>query len=186
MKSYWRRIRGKLLRAERKKAVDSACRYERNQGTLLIDCTSCPGDRELSSPSCLNAVSRVLSRESGVTEIVLSGEWETSYGEATLDILKSIAEVVRFIRHARIRRKRFDKCDQCPASPEEIFSEILGSFPEIEMPENVHSYHVPSEGTRFACRECLDSIVENIAHIDRMMRSVRKEIANGSDTVESG
>ncbi len=156
--------------------MNSGCQYDREQGTLLLRCASCSGDQDLASRSCLNSALRVLSDESGAERMVLCGAWEISYGETALDIMKDIAEVIRFIKQARISNKRFDKCDQCPVSPYSIFSEILGVFPRIKKAEDIHYHLVDSENTKFACEECLASSRENVTHINRMMESIQKKM----------
>jgi hypothetical protein len=163
------------------------CNFSRDDGELIIDCHSCSGGQDLHDDLCFRSVLRVLSSGAKVDSLILSGNWEVSYGGDCVRALCSFASVVRFCQELSKMPAMFQDCKGCALSPERFFGQLVDRLPTIPDAEQLSLIRVQSSKHQRACKECIDRSRSKLLQIGFTIEDLGRAVArNAFMVVEAG
>ncbi|NYT12488.1 MAG: hypothetical protein GKC03_08095 [Methanomassiliicoccales archaeon] len=136
---------------------------------------------------CFRSVLRVLSSGARVDSLILSGNWEVSYGGDCVRAMCSLASVVRFCQELARTSTMFQDCKGCVLSPERFFGQLVDRLPIVPNAEQLSSFQVQSAKHQSACKECVDRSRSKLLQIDFAIEELRKYVARSAYmVVEAG
>jgi hypothetical protein len=163
------------------------CHHSREDRELIIDCHSCSGGQGLHDELCFRSVLRVLSSGARVDSLILSGNWEVSYGGDCVRALCSLASVVRFCQELAKTPTMFQDCKGCALSPERFFGQLVNRLPIVPNSEQLSSIQVQSAKHQRACKECIDRSRSKLLQIGFAIEELGKYVARSAYmVVEAG
>lgn len=104
----------------------SGAEVVRLDGTLTIDCRTCPGPQDLTEQACMRCCLGSLSGTASCTRIVLSRHMDVAYEGACIEVLQELAEAVRMCRGVASEERG---CQACPARPSLVLGSLADSIP---------------------------------------------------------
>jgi len=159
--------------APRPESDGPGCRARKMNGTLVMDCQGCSGGQSLDSPQCFRGVVKALSRESGVNEILLSRDWEISYGEDCVRALEGLSDVVKFLSSVQFH-DAFEDCASCRCSPRAIIPGLIESLPSSDPGWAAASLQRGPHGK--ACGGCVRSLKADLEHAANLMSEAERRV----------
>lgn len=153
------------------------CNYNRNGNELVIDCDGCEGQQDLGNERCLMAILNILSREAGVEEIILSGNWEISYRGDSIHALGSMAKIVRFCHDLSMLPNRFQDCSTCPLAPYKFYRSLARGLPTLPPRVNIERLAKVSSKHPHGCHECIERIQSNTDGMRYSLDELEKDVA---------
>lgn len=156
------------------------CHHTREDGELIIDCHSCPGGQDLHDDFCFRSVLRALSSGARVDSLILSGNWEVSYGRDCVRALCSLASVVRFCQELSKMPTMFQDCKGCALSSERFFGQLVDRLPMVPNADQLSSIQVQSAKHQRACKECIDRSRSKLLQIGFAIEELGKDVARSA------
>jgi len=171
----------------RKPCSRSDCQYSREAGELIIDCRSCTGGQDLHDEKCFRSVLRALASGAEVKRLILSGNWEVSYGGDCVRALCSLASVVRFCRELSKTPVKFQDCRGCALSPGRFFGQLVDRLPVVPNENQLSSIKIQSGKHQRACMECIDRSRSKLLQMGSAIEELGKGVARSAFmVVEAG
>ena len=102
-------------------------RMQCQDGSVIIDCRTCPGVQDLGDPGCMRCLLRTLARTPSAERLVLSKNLDVAYEGGCVEALLELAEAVRM---CRIPPQAPDRaCQSCPSRPSLVLGNLADSIP---------------------------------------------------------
>ena len=152
----------------------SECSYSRSEGSLLFDCRGCAQGKDLNDSVCLKRVISVLAEQTDVSEVVLSGDWESLYREGCVRVLNAYAELVRACRSSNLMAQGGEQCQSCANDPRKLVAAIADRAP---MPWDDLRRRAASVNIRPGCYACAASTSSVMTRLDALARGIDRTVA---------
>jgi hypothetical protein len=108
--------------------VQDKSRAQLRDGTLVIDCRGCHGEKDLGDQACMRCALKVLSRLPGFDRLVLSGSLDVAYEGGCVQLLRGLAEAVRLCREEACTSND-RSCSNCTTRPSLVLERLADSIP---------------------------------------------------------
>lgn len=139
----------------------------------MIDCLGCPNGQDLGNEACLKSVIAAMADKGATLEILLRGDRDVRLHGPGVEMLREVADLVGMARELSKRSDLTERCDQCPASAEKVFTlcaeRLLRLSPLVTEP-NFRS----SSPT---CRRCRERVDAEIARIRDRYHRIEKRLS---------
>jgi hypothetical protein len=152
------------------------CRYERQGDELIVACQQCEGKHDLTDRACLGGVIAALEDEGGVSQVLLSGDWDVVYGSGCAAVLRSLADIWCFCREAARPRHTSKECADCSSNPSLVFRAVSSSL--------LNDWQVGCKGSLprarsvdARCGRCREETRRGLEQIAQLMGEVERQIA---------
>jgi hypothetical protein len=150
------------------------CIWSRSEDSLLFECRGCAQGKDLNDVVCLKRVIAVLSEQTDVKEVVLSGDWESMYREGCVRVLNAYAELVRACRSSSLMVQGGEQCQSCPNDPRKLVSAIADRAP---MPWDDLRRRASSTSVRPGCYSCSASTASLITRLETIAKGIDRTVA---------
>lgn len=156
------------------------CPRSRDGTTLVIDCRSCEGKQDLLDRECLSSALKSLASEPGVEEVILTGDWDVSYGGECVRALCSLATVVRFCFDLSTISAGHKFCKGCPLSPERFYSSIPNDLLSLPDGQHLSSFARQSGKHNGVCDDCIQRVGSNLSQIKGSLEEIGMDVTRSA------
>lgn len=167
--------------------ANAGCPRSREGTALVMDCGSCEGKQDLLDKECLRSVLKSLSSEPGIEEVILSGEWDVSYGDECVRALCSMATVVRLCLDLSTISPGRKSCSACPFSSKTLYSSISNDLFSLPDEQYLSSCARQYGRGKKVCNDCIQRAGSNISQIRDCLEKIGMDVTRSAfGVVEAG
>ncbi len=139
----------------------------------MIDCLGCPNGQDLANEACIMSVIAAMADKGATQQILLRGDRDVRLHGSGVEMLRQVADLVRMARELSKHSGVTERCDQCPASAEKVFTLCAERLLRLSPLATEHNFR-PSSST---CRRCRERAESEMARIRDRYHRIEKRLS---------
>ncbi|MBM4250076.1 MAG: hypothetical protein FJ149_11780 [Euryarchaeota archaeon] len=172
----------------KKRDGEAACRHSLGQEgrelVLTLECKECGGRGPFSDPGCLGGALEVLSAESGVDSLIVSGHLECQLRPEGMAVLDRLVLLAGDLQQLSLRDppRGYRDCGRCALRPAELFPSLrtvlladAAGFPSA-LRDRIARLLATGRPAGEVCRQCLTATAEDLDLLSRSFEELARFI----------